>query len=507
MSGVPPGVLLVDDNRANLLAMRAVLDRSGYRVLAATSGAEALEIAGTDAELAVVLLDVNMPEMDGLEVARRLKASEKTKFLPVIFVTATEIYAQHVFDAYSVGGVDYLIKPVEPAVVRAKVATFVELFQQRKTIEDQARREHELRVKELRVASDERYRKLVDGIDHVVAWSADPDTLRLTFISRQAERVLGLSTDELSRGSLIERVHPDDQTLLRDAIRRTLAGNGDQACNHRMVAGDGRILWFHTGLSVVRSLDGESQELHGVSADITEIKRAEWIQEFLANASAAFAECLDVDPLIDRLARLTVPSLADWCIMACGVLSRPRAFHPDPVFQDEITDALRRVGACPPLLAEVIESGRSVVNGGAPVHEWATRLLGVDSEELRHVAVVSWMVVPLRAREKTMGAVAYFAAPPRPRFDARDLTLVDNLAHRAALAIDNARLVQEAHDLTRTVAAFAHAAQKEVVDLLLDLLAPLQAMRPDTAELQQTVQEAIVKVRRCAAGLQERPPR
>lgn len=113
----PPAVLVVDDNRANILALRAILERGPpCRVLTATSGREALELAERE-ELAVVLLDVNMPLMDGPEVARRLKQSERTRHLPIVFVTAGDHCDEERYD-----DVDCIEKPVEPEVVRSTVA-------------------------------------------------------------------------------------------------------------------------------------------------------------------------------------------------------------------------------------------------------------------------------------------------------------------------------------------------------------------------------------------------
>lgn len=275
-------VLLVDDRPANLVALEAILDAPGRRLIKATSGEEALAIALRE-PLAVILLDVRMPGMDGLEVAAHLKKVNRTRYVPIIFVTAVATEVQHVYKAYSVGAVDYLIKPLDTDVVRRKVDTFVELFQQRRELERQAaalreaeRREHELRLAELRMASDARYRKFIEGIDHVIAWSADPRTLQLSFVSRQAERVLGWSLAQISEPDFwVRHLHPDDRDAFLASVRETAAGSRDQTFNHRMVTADGRVLWFHTGLSLEAPLGSTTPELHGVSTDVTDLKHAE----------------------------------------------------------------------------------------------------------------------------------------------------------------------------------------------------------------------------------------
>ncbi len=270
----PASVLLVDDHRPNLLALEAILEPTGCRLVTASSGAEALDLAARH-DFAVVLLDVCMPGLDGYEVAARLKRDALTRSVPLIFVTAVATDAQHIYRAYSVGAVDYLVKPLDTDVVRGKVATFVELWRQAAALREAERREHELRLAELRVASDRRYRKLVEGIDHVIAWSADPESLRLSFVSRQAARVLGYDPAHRFAPDFLRRhVHPDDWDGFVATVRTSQQGR-DQAWNHRMVAADGRVLWFHTGMSCEASLDDPSAELHGVSADVTEIKQAE----------------------------------------------------------------------------------------------------------------------------------------------------------------------------------------------------------------------------------------
>lgn len=275
-------VLIVDDVPANLLSLGVILESPEYRVLSASSGQEALNLALHE-ELAAVLLDVTMPEMDGFEVAEHLKRFERTRYIPILFVTAVANEIEHAFRAYAIGAVDYLTKPFAPEVVRRKVQTFVELFKQRKQIEEQARelhltqeREHELHIAELHVASDRRYRKFVEGIDHVIAWAADPQTLALTFISSKAEQVFGWPMSEISLPDFwLHRLHPADKPLFLASVGKALSEGGDHTCNHRMIAADGRILWFHTGVNVDTALGQSKVELSGVSTDITDLKGAE----------------------------------------------------------------------------------------------------------------------------------------------------------------------------------------------------------------------------------------
>src|SRR5438270_1886058 len=151
-------ILLVDDHPENLLTLEAVLQELGQNLVKAGSGREALRHL-LDAEFAVVLLDVHMPDMDGFQTASLIRSRPKSRHTPLIFLTATSKSASHVFQGYSVGAVDYVFKPFAPEVLRSKVAAFVELsrkreelqaeIEQRKEAEAEGRRlnqELELRV-------------------------------------------------------------------------------------------------------------------------------------------------------------------------------------------------------------------------------------------------------------------------------------------------------------------------------------------------------------------------
>ncbi|MBV8387746.1 MAG: response regulator [Acidimicrobiia bacterium] len=127
-------VLVADDTPANVLAIEQVLEPLQHNVVTASSGDEVLR-ALLKAEFAVILLDVHMPIMDGFEVAAQIKAREKTRHVPIIFLTAINQAPSDVFQGYEAGAVDYLSKPVEPWLVRAKVGAFVDIWLEHKRIE------------------------------------------------------------------------------------------------------------------------------------------------------------------------------------------------------------------------------------------------------------------------------------------------------------------------------------------------------------------------------------
>jgi C4-dicarboxylate-specific signal transduction histidine kinase len=122
-------VLLVDDRPENLISLEAVLGDMGLDLVTARSGNEALRLS-LHTDFALILLDVMMPEMDGCETAELLRKNPKTRELPIIFVTAGLDDECQIFKGYEVGAVDYLTKPIEPAIIRSKVKVFCDLFRQ-----------------------------------------------------------------------------------------------------------------------------------------------------------------------------------------------------------------------------------------------------------------------------------------------------------------------------------------------------------------------------------------
>ena len=147
----PAAVLLVDDHPPNLIALRAVLEPLGHLLVNAQSGAEAVEQAA-HRDFAVIVMDVQMPLLDGIQTAGIIKQYEATKYVPIIFLTAMDREGAHMLRAYQSGAVDYLVKPFEPAVLRSKVSVFVEMYQQRRKIHDQQQLLHEERL--ARVAAE-----------------------------------------------------------------------------------------------------------------------------------------------------------------------------------------------------------------------------------------------------------------------------------------------------------------------------------------------------------------
>lgn len=130
-------ILLVDDRPENLLALESILKSPDLALYKATSGSEALALV-LEHDFAVVLMDVQMPDMDGFEAAQLMRGIEKTRHIPIIFLTAISKEEKHIFQGYESGAVDYLFKPLDPEILKSKVRVFLDLHQQKKLFRQQA---------------------------------------------------------------------------------------------------------------------------------------------------------------------------------------------------------------------------------------------------------------------------------------------------------------------------------------------------------------------------------
>lgn len=269
-------ILLVDDRRENLIALQAMLDDPDYEIVTAISGHEALKKL-LRRDFALVLLDVMMPDLDGYEVASLMKEREKTRHVPIIFLTAVATEVANIYRGYSVGAVDYIQKPLEPSVVKSKVAVFVDLYCKNLEIRAQAEQLRKRQLAELKRHSEVRYQALVESITHGIVWSADAD-LRLTFISPRVEPILGYRVNEArSRPEFWKEViHPDDRELVLARFQQSANTAKDFDLEFRALRRDKKTIWFQTGVKVARSEEpGHPLEFRVLSVDITDLKIVE----------------------------------------------------------------------------------------------------------------------------------------------------------------------------------------------------------------------------------------
>lgn len=259
-----PAVLLVDDLAENLFALAALLRRDDVDLLTARSGREALELL-LDRPVAVAIIDVAMPEMDGFELAALMRGVEKTRHVPIIFVTAGSRDEHRVFAGYEAGAVDFLFKPIDGHVLRSKVDVFVTLEKQR----------HELR------RSEERFRSLVEATSQAV-WRTSPDGAVLED-SPSVRALTGLDPGSWLGGRGLDAVHPDDRERVSAAWRAAQAGREPCEIEYRVRRPGGHFTWTLARVAPVFDERGDLLEWIGANTDIEPRKEAESLREmFLA---------------------------------------------------------------------------------------------------------------------------------------------------------------------------------------------------------------------------------
>jgi PAS domain S-box-containing protein len=283
-------ILIVDDRVGDLAAMSEILAGPGYNVIGASSGKEALRRV-LEQDFAVILLDVMMPTMDGFEVASLIRQRDRSRHTPIIFLTAAGPDLDKIYRGYSVGAVDYLSKPVDCDVVRAKVAIFAELARKNRRLELQAialkeaeRRERERMIEDLRSAAERRYLSLAEAIPQIV-WTALPNG-EWSYANR---RWLEYTEIDLARArgwGWLEAVHPDDRaTSEREWSESVKSGRVHEIECRLRRAHDGAYRW-HLCRAVPEHEDGRVVAWLGTYTDFEELKQAIWARdEFLSVAS------------------------------------------------------------------------------------------------------------------------------------------------------------------------------------------------------------------------------
>ena len=219
-------ILIVDDRLENLVALEAVLEPLGHTLVRATSGADALrEVLLHD--FALILLDVQMPVMNGLETAHLIKARPRSRHIPIIFLTAISKEEDYVFQGYSAGAVDYMFKPLNPDILRSKVAVFVDLHEKTEQLREQSERLRAIERRELEQRhrlelseSEAKYADIVNSAsDAIITYAADG---LVTLFNSAAENIFGCGAEEAIG-------QPIANFLVETPIERTTSGNGTAA--------------------------------------------------------------------------------------------------------------------------------------------------------------------------------------------------------------------------------------------------------------------------------------
>ncbi len=243
-------ILLVDDRKDKLLALSAILTPLGQNIVEARSGKEALRLLLKN-EFAVILMDVSMPTMDGFETASLIRKRPSTEHTPIIFVTSIGNSPTQMYQGYSLGAVDYILTPIVPEVLRAKVGVFVELWRKTEHIKQQAQRlreveeaEHRRRLAEAedRLETEtKRNRFFTLALDMLGIGDFDGHLLQ---VNAAWEKVLGYTDDELRGTTPDKLVHPQDLPMILERVQQLKQGLPveyfELRCRHK----DGSYRWI-----------------------------------------------------------------------------------------------------------------------------------------------------------------------------------------------------------------------------------------------------------------------
>ncbi|HEX2108586.1 MAG TPA: PAS domain S-box protein, partial [Rubrobacteraceae bacterium] len=307
--------------------------------------------------------------------------------------------------------------------------------------------------------SEERFRGTFEqatvGIAHV---ATDGRWLR---VNRRLCDIVGYEKEELLGLTFQDITHPDDLETDLEGARRLLAGEIETYSREkRYFRKDGSIVWIYLTVSLMRSPLGEPRYFISVTEDITERKRIEEAQRFLAEVSASLSSSLDYRTTLARVARLAVPHLADWCVVDIlkeedGSLDRLAVAHQDPEKVALVHELQKRYPPDPDAprgVAQVSRTGHSELVPEIPESLLEEAARDAEHREiLRGLGLKSYMIVPLVARGRTLGAISLVSEESGRRYGEADLELAKELARRAALAVDNARLYRSRTQVARTL--------------------------------------------------------
>jgi PAS domain S-box-containing protein len=505
----PINILLVDDREEDLLALEATLEAPDVRLMKASSGPRALRsVLGED--FAVILLDVSMPGMDGLEVARLIKQRARNRHTPIIFLTAEGKDIESIYRGYEAGAVDYILKPLDGAVVRAKVDVFVELHRRGEEIRRQAellqaaeRARREAELDELRRATERRYRNLAEAVPQLV-WTAQPDGEASYFNQRWVDHTGFLLAQSLGRGWQ-SVIHPNDVQSFVEQWGRAIAAGEPLRTECRLRSSEGSYRWHLCEVLPERDHDQRITGWLGTFTDVNEhkhleeesarlllreqIARAEAVSalgrlDFLAEASNLLSRSLDARGVLQGLAALCAPRLASWCVVDVlgedGAVEQAAFAHEDAALAalgDELAARLQP-GAARSGVAGVLASGQPEVSRVPCDALLLATALGVGRAELvERLGAVAYASVPLCVGGRVLGAMTLVSARRERVYDPVDVALALDLGQRAALAFDNARLYARAQQAVRIRDEFFSIASHELRTPLSALELQAQSIR------------------------------
>jgi PAS domain S-box-containing protein len=291
-------ILLVDDEPRNLNALEAILEPNNYTLIRAQTADEAL-LSILQNEFAAIIMDIKMPGTGGLELAHLIKQRKQSEHIPILFLTAYSLEEGEILRAYGVGGADFLSKPINPDILRSKIAVFAELFRTTRTLAATVEKlndeikERQQAQEELRLAKDELEARVLERtaelaranreirdneerlklaltVAQVATWEWDFEAGRMRW-SSDPEATFGFPAGSFGPELRISHaVYPADSPMLELSFQRAMK-IGDYDAEYRAVRPDGSMVWIAERGRLVQDSD-KSKRIVGVSVDITKRK-------------------------------------------------------------------------------------------------------------------------------------------------------------------------------------------------------------------------------------------
>ena len=465
-------ILLVDDQPKNLLALNAMLEPLGQELVQASSGKEALRHLLRD-EFALVLLDVQMPVLDGYEVAELIRGREKSRAVPIIFLTAIHRDQKLVARAYTVGAVDYILKPIDPEILRSKVAVFIELYQKGQIIARQAeelRRAGERELADFKRSSEQRYNMLAESMSQVV-WTTD-DRGALRYGNRRWFECAGLpETEAMSWQSI---VHPaelaDFERGLSEAVTEERAWEAEFRLGN---VAQRRFRWHLVRMLPERDAAGDIGGWVGTSTDIDGRKRAQQALQMLAALTRHLGELTDRSHGVDRVLASTLPLLGGCAALYLRVDEQVSKSASASLLSDlNLDDPRFDLGpstVCFDGKPEIVKNVADVMTQSgqhAGEHVWFLHELGVSS-------YICW---PLFVRDRVFGALVFLNRDPELHYQDSDVELAKDVASRMATALDNVGLYELAQSERAKLQEANRAKDMFLATVSHELRTPLNAI-------------------------------
>lgn len=444
-----PKVIVVDDSELNLIALEAALKGLNCEIVKFESGVGAIKYLETR-EAAVILLDVKMPDINGFEVARRLRKLQTSVKTPIIFVTGKEQTQADISEMKEVGGFDYMLKPLNVDLLSSKISFFIEMYIQSK----------ELKEKTTRLEAsieDEKTSLLENALDAIVG--IDENSI-VTFWNENAENIFGWARNEILGKDLSLVIPERFRQAHRAGMKRFMNTGVAKIQNQRIeipgLRRNGEEFIMELTVSAVNSPKGI--RFFSFMRDISEQKLIQGRSEFLSRATNVLNSTLNLDKILNSLSDLTVPIIADWCsiqmINSNGKIEQVAVSHSDP---NKVKWAWELQKRFPP--DENVKQGPyEVIRTGKPelIRNITEEMLEETVKNPEQIEIIkslgmkSFTCVPIVSRGQTVGTITLVISDEsKRRYDEDDLNLALELGARVGVAVENAKLYRDSQAVNR----------------------------------------------------------